>query len=89
MRPRSALNTFVLVPLVVCLLLGLVFLAAGVVSMLKIRRFMKHDGTKIEKLERLMMKITLFSAMYILPTVVLAFCYAYQVLNMDAWLARW
>lgn len=84
-----ALNTFVLLPLVVCLVLGLFFLAAGVVSMLKIRKFMKHDGTKIEKLERLMMKITAFSAMYIIPTVVVIFCYAYQAVNLDSWLSSW
>uniref|UniRef100_A0A915I0C3 Uncharacterized protein n=1 Tax=Romanomermis culicivorax TaxID=13658 RepID=A0A915I0C3_ROMCU len=85
----QALIYFVLTPMCVCLFLGFLFLILGVVSMLKIRQFMKHDGTKIEKLERLMIRISVFSLMFLVPTCVLVACYVYQALSIDYWLAFW
>lgn len=85
----DVLKLFVLLPLVVCLALGSLFLVAGFVAMLKIRQFMKHDGTKIEKLERLMIKISVFSVLYTVPAVIIVACYFYQVFYFDFWMAKW
>uniref|UniRef100_G3PMA2 Frizzled class receptor 1 n=1 Tax=Gasterosteus aculeatus aculeatus TaxID=481459 RepID=G3PMA2_GASAC len=50
----DALRGFVLAPLFVYLFIGTSFLLAGFVSLFRIRTIMKHDGTKTEKLEKLM-----------------------------------
>ncbi|XP_028832269.1 frizzled-1 isoform X2 [Denticeps clupeoides] len=50
----DALRGFVLAPLFVYLVIGTSFLLAGFVSLFRIRTIMKHDGTKTEKLEKLM-----------------------------------
>ena len=71
-----ALTGFVLVPLFTYLVLGTLFLLAGFISLFKIRSVMKSDGTKTDKLERLMVKIGLFSVLYTVPaTVVVACCF--------------
>jgi frizzled protein 1/7 len=53
----SSLLSFVLVPLVACLAIGCVFLFLGFLSLLKIRTIMKIDGSKTDKLERLIVRI--------------------------------
>ncbi|XP_053142195.1 frizzled-7 isoform X2 [Hemicordylus capensis] len=54
----DALRGFVLAPLFVYLFIGTSFLLAGFVSLFRIRTIMKHDGTKTEKLEKLMVQLT-------------------------------
>nr|KAG5702741.1 hypothetical protein BaRGS_003615 [Batillaria attramentaria] len=51
---EDALRGFVLAPLVVYLIIGTSFLLAGFVSLFRIRTIMKSDGTKTDKLEKLM-----------------------------------
>lgn len=62
------LRSFVLAPLLVYLALGTVFLLAGFVSLFRIRTVMKHDGTKTDKLEKLMIRIGVFSVLYTVST---------------------
>ena len=67
-NPAAFLGLF-LVPLLVYLLLGITFLAAGFISLFKIRNVIKEQGgrAKIDKLEKLMVKIGIFSVLYIVP----------------------
>lgn len=61
--------------------------------MLRIRRYIKYQDKdnmqKIDKLEKLMLRISAFSFMYIVPTVVAAACIGYQSFMMGHWLASW
>ena len=61
--------------------------------MLRIRRYIKvqdkDNMQKIDKLEKLMLRISAFSVMYIVPTVVLAACIGYQSFMLPHWLANW
>ncbi len=46
------------------LVIGTLFIAAGLVALFKIRSNLQKDGTKTDKLERLMVKIGVFSVLY-------------------------
>ena len=53
----ESLLYFVAIPLSVCLVLGTIILVLGFSSLVRIRTIMKRDGSKTDKLERLMIRI--------------------------------
>lgn len=80
------LRGFVLVPLFVYLLLGTSFLLAGFVSLFRIRNVIKQQGrNKTEKLEKLMMRIGIFSVLYTVPAVIILVCYFYEQHLRPVW----
>lgn len=85
----DALRQFVLAPLAIYLALGTLFLLAGFVSLFRIRTVMKHDGTKTDKLERLMLRIGVFSVLYMVPAILVIGCLFYEQHYMDQWLVTW
>ncbi|KAK2117313.1 Frizzled-9 [Saguinus oedipus] len=84
----AALTGFVLVPLSCYLVLGSSFLLTGFVALFHIRKIMKTGGTNTEKLEKLMVKIGVFSILYTVPATCVIVCYVYERLNMDFWRLR-
>lgn len=80
------LRGFVLAPLFVYLLLGTSFLLAGFVSLFRIRNVIKQQGrSKTEKLEKLMMRIGIFSVLYTVPAVIIIGCYFYEQHLRPVW----
>ncbi|XP_065118328.1 frizzled-8b [Paramisgurnus dabryanus] len=79
------LRGFVIAPLVIYLLIGTVFLFAGFVSMFRIRSVIKQGGTKTDKLERLMVRIGVFTVLYTVLATVIVSCYVYELYNREAW----
>lgn len=80
------LRGFVLIPLFVYLIIGSTFLIAGFVSLVRIRNVIKHqNGGKIEKLERLMIRIGVFSLLYTIPATIVLACYFYEQYLKDQW----
>jgi len=86
---KHSLGIFLIIPLIFYLSLGTLFLLAGFVSLFRIRTVMKNDGTKTDKLERLMFKIGIFSALFILPSFVYLGCLLYEYSNFDDWMVQW
>nr|ALS30887.1 frizzled1/2/7 [Platynereis dumerilii] len=86
---RDALRGFVLAPLFVYLIIGTTFLLAGFVSLFRIRTMMKADGTKTDKLEKLMVRIGIFSVLYTVPATCVIACYFYEQSFRDQWMVRW
>ena len=82
----DALRGFILAPLVVFLILGTSFLFAGFVSLFRIRTIMKHDGTKTDKLEKLMVRIGIFSVLYTVPATIVIGCYFYEQTHHEQWM---
>ena len=78
---------FVLVPLLIYLVLGVSFLAAGFISLFKIRNVIKEQGgrAKIDKLEKLMVKIGIFSVLYIVPAGTVIACGFYELFSFKDW----
>ncbi|CAB3231137.1 unnamed protein product [Arctia plantaginis] len=85
----EALRGFVLAPLCVYLVLGTIFLLAGFVSLFRIRTVMKHDGTKTDKLEKLMIRIGVFGVLYTVPALIVIACLFYEQANFDNWMVTW
>jgi len=84
--PKSFL-ILVLIPLLIYLLLGISFLAAGFISLFKIRNVIKEQGgrAKIDKLEKLMVKIGIFSVLYIVPAGTVIACGFYELFFYKQW----
>ncbi|KAA0189764.1 hypothetical protein HAZT_HAZT007772 [Hyalella azteca] len=77
---------FVLIPLFIYLVLGSCFLLAGFVSLFRIRKVIKQQGrSRTEKLEKLMIRIGVFSVLYTVPATVVICCYFYEHAYLDAW----
>ncbi|XP_043851849.1 frizzled-5 [Dromiciops gliroides] len=79
------LRGFVLAPLVVYLLTGTLFLLAGFVSLFRIRSVIKQGGTKTDKLEKLMIRIGLFTVLYTVPASIVVACYLYEQHSRESW----
>ncbi|XP_051555744.1 frizzled-8b [Myxocyprinus asiaticus] len=79
------LRGFVLAPLAIYLFIGTIFLLAGFVSMFRIRSVIKQGGTKTDKLERLMVRIGLFTVLYTVLATVIVACYFYEQHNRETW----
>nr|NVI73983.1 frizzled 2 [Cucujiformia] len=85
------LRVFVLGPLLIYLLLGTSFLLAGFISLFRIRNVIRKQGglgagCKADKLEKLMIRIGIFSVLYTVPAVILIGCYLYENAYHDEWL---
>ncbi|XP_041989199.1 frizzled-7 [Aricia agestis] len=85
----EGLRGFVLAPLCVYLVLGTIFLLAGFVSLFRIRTVMKHDGTKTDKLEKLMIRIGIFGVLYTVPALIVIACLFYEQAYFDSWMMTW
>ena len=79
------LRGFVLAPLVIYLFIGTMFLLAGFVSLFRIRSVIKQGGTKTDKLEKLMIRIGVFTVLYTVPATVIVACYFYEQHNRQSW----
>lgn len=89
MSSVQALRGFVLAPLFVYLVVGTCFLLAGFVALFRIRTIMKHDGTRTDKLEKLMVRIGIFSVLYLVPATIVIGCYFYEQSHRSDWLNTW
>jgi len=84
----EGVRNFILAPLFVYLLLGTTFLLAGFVSLFRIRSVIKRQpGAKADKLEKLMIRIGVFSVLYTLPASVVLGCHMYESALRDEWLS--
>lgn len=85
------LRGFVLAPLVVYLLVGTSFLFGGFVSLFRIRNVIKQQGgiggrSKADKLEKLMIRIGIFSVLYTVPATVVIGCHLYETTLYAEWM---
>lgn len=82
-----ALLLGVILPLSLVLLVGSIFISVGFVGMLQIRRFMVHRGKERESviLEKLMIRIGVYVAIYIIPAAILIACFIYEIHTRPQW----
>nr|XP_039262108.1 LOW QUALITY PROTEIN: uncharacterized protein LOC120338224 [Styela clava] len=87
---RDSLLYFVIVPLAVYLAVGALALGSGFLSLFKIRRvILRKSGEKdAGKLEKLMLKIGIFTVLYIVPTACVVAVNVYQYKNTPLWMER-
>ena len=84
-QSSESLMGFILAPLFVYLLLGTSFLLAGFVALFRIRRHVRNDGMKTDKLEALMIRIGVFSVLYTVPATCVIACNFYEYTNRLPW----
>ena len=82
---KDSLVAFIIAPLGIFLTIGSGFLLTGFVSLFRIRREMRSDGNNTNKLEKLMVRIGVFSVLYIVPAAVTIGCYFYELSNRTKW----
>ena len=85
----ESLRLFVLAPLLSYLVIGTIFLILGLFSLIRIRTVMKQDGSKTDKLEKLILRIGVFSVLYIVPVTVIIACLFYEQHYFPAWTVQW
>uniref|UniRef100_A0A0N5AFN4 G_PROTEIN_RECEP_F2_4 domain-containing protein n=1 Tax=Syphacia muris TaxID=451379 RepID=A0A0N5AFN4_9BILA len=83
-NPWSLLG-FVIIPKFLFVLLGSCFIIAGFASMCRERDSFRRRGTDTSKLEKLMVKMGIFSAFYIIPAVVMVVCDCYHMFILLKW----
>uniref|UniRef100_T1D138 Fzd-5/8-3 n=1 Tax=Dendrocoelum lacteum TaxID=27895 RepID=T1D138_9PLAT len=80
------LALFVLAPLMLYLLIGTLVLFSGFASLFRIRNIIKiQTGGKTEKLEKLMIKIGIFSVLYTAPATIIIACLIYELQHRSEW----
>ncbi|OCT77071.1 frizzled-6 isoform X1 [Xenopus laevis] len=80
---------FVLLPLCLCVFIGLSFLLAGIISLNNVRQVIQHDERNKQKLKKFMIRIGVFSGTYLVPLVILLGCYAYEQVYRSSWEMTW
>nr|XP_060631679.1 frizzled-6 [Anolis sagrei ordinatus] len=80
---------FVLLPLCLCVFVGLSLLLAGIISLNHVRQVIQHDGRNQEKLKKFMIRIGVFSGLYLVPLVMLLTCYTYEQVYRKIWEITW
>ena len=86
---ESALRGFVLGPLIVYFFIGTFFLLSGFISLFRVRSVLKNDGDKREKIEKLMIRIGVFSILYMVPAITVIGCLSYEQGNRQKWRQSW
>lgn len=80
---------FVIAPLLVYLFIGITFLVAGFVALFRIRKQVRNDGVKTDKLEVLMIRIGIFSVLYTVPAACVIACLFYEYTSRDSWYSKY
>lgn len=75
-----------IVPLCVYLVIGVLFLLNGFYSLFRIRSVLRQQTrSKTDKLEKLMVRIVIFSVLYIVPAIIVIWCNVYEYKNRQNW----
>lgn len=85
----TALRWFLVAPLALAVLLGLALLLAGIVALNRVRQVIQHDQLNQQKLKRFMIRIGVFSGLYLLPLLLLLGCYLYEMTQRRVWESSW
>lgn len=84
-----ALRWFVLAPQALGVVVGLSFLLAGIVSLNHVRQVIQFDERNQEKLKKFMIRIGVFSGLYLFPLLLLLSCYLYEQAMRTNWENTW
>lgn len=80
-----ALLGFVIVPKLLFVIVGSCLIVAGFSSMCRERDSFRRRGTDTSKLEKLMVKMGIFSALYIIPAITMVVCDSYHMFVLMQW----
>ena len=79
------LGVFVFLPLTSYLLIGIVFLVIGFSALINIKNQLQRDIAKSRKIGRLILRVGVYSALYIIPNIVLLILLLYELAQKNVW----
>uniref|UniRef100_A0A8C1YIB6 Frizzled-3 n=2 Tax=Cyprinus carpio TaxID=7962 RepID=A0A8C1YIB6_CYPCA len=83
------LRWFVLAPLCLDVLVGVSLLLAGIVALNRVRMEIPLEKENQDKLVKFMIRIGVFSVLYLVPLLTVVGCYLYEQTYRSAWETRW
>lgn len=87
---EESMQTFVIIPVTVCLIVGCAFLAAGFKSIWDIRESLRLKfGNQTNEHFKLVIRIGLYSLLFILITAIYAYSHHYELSNQSTWKMAW
>jgi len=78
-----------LVPMAVYLSIGIIILFTGFFCLNRVRKSLNNDEDNKQKLANFMLRIGIFSLLFIVPQLILIAVYLYEESNRLAWEAKW
>ncbi|XP_012676407.2 frizzled-3a isoform X2 [Clupea harengus] len=89
MHDRPALRWFLLAPLCFDVVLGVALLLAGIAALNRVRMEIPLEKENQDKLVKFMIRIGVFSALYLVPLLTVIGCYMYEHSYRPLWETSW
>ncbi len=84
-----ALRWFLLVPLALDVVVGVVLLLAGIAALNRVRVEIPLEKENQDKLVKFMIRIGVFSVLYLVPLLTVIGCYLYEQSHRSVWETTW
>ncbi|XP_065112143.2 frizzled-3a isoform X2 [Paramisgurnus dabryanus] len=84
-----ALRWFLLVPLALDVVVGVVLLLAGIAALNRVRMEIPLEKENQDKLVKFMIRIGVFSVLYLVPLLTVIGCYLYEQSYRSVWESTW
>ncbi|XP_062857309.1 frizzled-3a isoform X1 [Trichomycterus rosablanca] len=85
----ATLRWFLLAPLSLAVTVGVLLLLAGIVALNRVRMEIPLDKENQDKLVKFMIRIGVFSVLYLVPLLILICCYVYEQSSRSTWEITW
>uniref|UniRef100_A0A3P8XZW8 Frizzled-3 n=1 Tax=Esox lucius TaxID=8010 RepID=A0A3P8XZW8_ESOLU len=86
---RTALRWFLLAPLGLDVLVGVALLLAGILALNRVRMEIPLEKENQDKLVKFMIRIGVFSVLYLVPLLTVISCYLYENSYRSVWETTW
>lgn len=87
---QESIKAFVIYPALACLTAGIVLLVLGHRSLMESRDALRREyGKQTNEHQRLIMRINMFSFLFILSSALLIYCHYYEQSNLNVWMLSW
>lgn len=76
---------YIVAPHLVYLFIGILFSLAAGAALIRVKTSLKESGRCIKKLERLMLRLTVFTLLYLIPELIYIICTVYESWHRPWW----
>lgn len=87
---QESIKAFFIYPTLICVFTGCIFLVSGFKSLWASRETLKREyGKQTDEHYKLVLRIVLFSLIFIVSSIVLMVCHHYEQSNLNTWMLSW
>lgn len=79
------LGVFILLPLLLYLVVGIIFVVIGFTALVNIKKQLERDLAKSRKIGRLILRVGIYSVLYVSPNVILLLILVYELAQKRTW----